>query len=87
MLAVACDNFVVLIMDTDTRRIVRTFSGHSNRITDLVSAPAPIPFHNSLMISVLILHSAMQAFSPDARWLISSGMDCSIRTWDLPTGR
>ena len=26
------------------------------------------------------------AFSPDARWLVSSAQDCSIRTWDLPTG-
>lgn len=29
----------------------------------------------------------LQTFSPDGRWLISSAMDCSIRTWDLPTGR
>uniref|UniRef100_A0A2K6FTJ2 WD repeat domain 36 n=1 Tax=Propithecus coquereli TaxID=379532 RepID=A0A2K6FTJ2_PROCO len=27
-----------------------------------------------------------QAFSPDGRWLISAAMDCSIRTWDLPSG-
>lgn len=26
------------------------------------------------------------AFSPDARWLVSAAQDCSIRTWDLPTG-
>ncbi|KAJ8791217.1 hypothetical protein J1605_020657 [Eschrichtius robustus] len=26
------------------------------------------------------------AFSPDGRWLISASMDCSIRTWDLPSG-
>lgn len=26
------------------------------------------------------------AFSPDSRWLISSGMDCCIFTWDLPSG-
>ncbi|XP_012514960.1 PREDICTED: WD repeat-containing protein 36 [Propithecus coquereli] len=26
------------------------------------------------------------AFSPDGRWLISAAMDCSIRTWDLPSG-
>lgn len=26
------------------------------------------------------------AFSPDARWVVSSAQDCSIRTWDLPTG-
>jgi U3 small nucleolar RNA-associated protein 21 len=24
-------------------------------------------------------------FSPDSRWLISSSMDCSIRTWDIPS--
>ncbi|CAG9815275.1 unnamed protein product [Phaedon cochleariae] len=26
------------------------------------------------------------ALSPDSRWLITSSMDCSIRTWDIPTG-
>lgn len=24
-------------------------------------------------------------FSPDSRWLITSSMDCTIRTWDIPT--
>uniref|UniRef100_A0A674BFB8 WD repeat domain 36 n=1 Tax=Salmo trutta TaxID=8032 RepID=A0A674BFB8_SALTR len=27
-----------------------------------------------------------QAFSPDGRWLITAAMDCTIRTWDLPSG-
>ncbi|ERL92025.1 WD repeat-containing protein 36 isoform X1 [Dendroctonus ponderosae] len=25
-------------------------------------------------------------FSPDSRWLITSSMDCSIRTWNIPSG-
>ncbi|KAK9408363.1 WD repeat-containing protein 36 [Crotalus adamanteus] len=25
-------------------------------------------------------------FSPDGRWLITASMDCTIRTWDLPSG-
>ncbi|GAA6076345.1 WD repeat-containing protein 36, partial [Tachysurus ichikawai] len=25
-------------------------------------------------------------FSPDGRWLITTSMDCTIRTWDLPSG-
>ena len=37
MLAVACDNFTLRVVDTDTRRIVRTFTGHTNRITDMVT--------------------------------------------------
>jgi U3 small nucleolar RNA-associated protein 21 len=24
--------------------------------------------------------------SPDSRWLITSSVDCSVRTWDIPTG-
>ncbi|PIK61910.1 putative WD repeat-containing protein 36 [Apostichopus japonicus] len=27
------------------------------------------------------------AFSSDARWLVSASMDCSVRTWDLPTSK
>ncbi|KAG5882141.1 hypothetical protein JTB14_005970 [Gonioctena quinquepunctata] len=26
-------------------------------------------------------------FSPDSRWLVTSSMDCSIRTWDIPSGQ
>ena len=35
MLAVALDDFSVLIIDSDLKRIVRKFSGHSNRISDM----------------------------------------------------
>ena len=38
MLAVACDNFIVNIVDTGTKRIVRRFRGHTNRVTDMVHA-------------------------------------------------
>lgn len=27
------------------------------------------------------------AFSQDARWLLTSSMDCTVRTWDLPTAK
>ena len=37
MLGVSCDDFTLLVIDTDTRRVVRTFSGHRNRVTDMVS--------------------------------------------------
>ncbi|XP_038068036.1 WD repeat-containing protein 36-like [Patiria miniata] len=62
MLAISMDNFVVVIVDADLRRIVRRFKGHLNRITDM-------------------------AFSQDARWLVTSSMDSTIRTWDLPSSR
>lgn len=26
------------------------------------------------------------AFSPDARWIITSSIDLTIRVWDIPTG-
>ncbi|XP_064607186.1 WD repeat-containing protein 36-like [Liolophura sinensis] len=62
MLAVALDDFEVHMVDLDTRQVVRVFSGHRNKITDLT-------------------------FSSDARWLITSSMDSTIRVWDVPTGR
>lgn len=27
------------------------------------------------------------SFSPNSRWLITASMDCSIRTWDIPSGQ
>ncbi|XP_060608574.1 WD repeat-containing protein 36-like isoform X2 [Ruditapes philippinarum] len=62
MMAVARDDFHVYIIDIDTRKVVRKFIGHDNRITDMT-------------------------FSADARWLITAAMDCTLRVWDLPTGR
>ena len=58
MLGVACDDFIILIVDTDTKRIVRSFTGHSNRITDMVSqipilhstSLIPIPSRPSVLI-------------------------------------
>ena len=35
LLAVACDDLSVLVVDVDAERSVRRFSGHSNRITDM----------------------------------------------------
>ncbi len=37
MLAVALDDFQISVIDTDTRRVVRKFSGHSSSITDMVN--------------------------------------------------
>ncbi|XP_054570984.1 WD repeat-containing protein 36 isoform X3 [Eptesicus fuscus] len=61
ILGLALDDFSINVLDIETRKIVREFSGHQGQINDM-------------------------AFSPDGRWLISASMDCSIRTWDLPSG-
>uniref|UniRef100_A0A8C2DGH9 WD repeat domain 36 n=1 Tax=Cyprinus carpio TaxID=7962 RepID=A0A8C2DGH9_CYPCA len=61
MLAIALDDFTIHILDMETRRTVRRFSGHRGQINDMT-------------------------FSPDGRWLITASMDCTIRTWDLPSG-
>lgn len=62
MMAVSLDDFRIMIIDIDTRRVVRTFNGHQNVVTDMT-------------------------FSPDARWLVTSSMDSTVRTWDLPNGK
>ena len=36
MLVVVLDDFTVLIIDIETRKIVRKFTGHSSTITDVV---------------------------------------------------
>ncbi|XP_013888907.1 WD repeat-containing protein 36 [Austrofundulus limnaeus] len=61
MVAVALDDFTLLVVDMETRRVVRKFAGHHGNITDMT-------------------------FSPDGRWLVTVAMDCTIRTWDLPSG-
>lgn len=61
MLALALDDFTLLVVDLETRRVVRKFSGHHGKVNDM-------------------------SFSPDGRWLISVSMDCTVRTWDLPSG-
>ncbi|AWP14778.1 putative WD repeat-containing protein 36 isoform 2 [Scophthalmus maximus] len=61
MLALVLDDFTVLVVDIETRRVVRKFVGHHGNINDMT-------------------------FSPDGRWLVTVAMDCTIRTWDLPSG-
>lgn len=36
LLAVACDDLGIRIVDVETQRVVREFWGHRNRITDMV---------------------------------------------------
>ncbi|KAL7988865.1 hypothetical protein Chor_007784 [Crotalus horridus] len=61
ILAIAMDDFGIKVLDIETRKIVRKYSGHQGQINDMT-------------------------FSPDGRWLITASMDCTIRTWDLPSG-
>ncbi|GFO27669.1 WD repeat-containing protein 36 [Plakobranchus ocellatus] len=42
------------------------------------------------VVRLFVGHSAAisdMTFRADGRWLVSAGMDCTIRTWNLPTGR
>lgn len=62
MLAIALEDFSLIIVDIDAKAIVRKFNGHYAQITDA-------------------------SISPNARWVITSSMDCSIKTWDIPSGQ
>lgn len=62
MLAIVLEDFSVLIVDIDTRNVVRKFEGHVAQITDAT-------------------------FSVDSRWLVTSAMDCTIKTWDIPSSQ
>lgn len=48
----------MILIDLDTKKVIRHFHGHKGPLTDA-------------------------SFSPNARWLITSSMDCTIRTWDI----
>ena len=60
LVALALEDFTIVLIDLDTRRIVRRFEGHEGRLMDA-------------------------CFNPDSRWLITASMDCTIRTWDIPS--
>ena len=53
MLAVSLDNFKVLIVDLEGKRVVRSFSGHTNTVTDMVSSMHVFTkFHNFILSNV-----------------------------------
>ena len=60
LMAVVTDDFSFKVIDIETRRVVRHFSGHMNTINDLV-------------------------WSEDARWIVSAGTDCCVKTWHIPS--
>nr|CAD7427750.1 unnamed protein product [Timema monikensis] len=62
MLAVALQDYTVVVVDIDIRSVVRKFLGHSGQVTTM-------------------------DFSPDSRWLITASMDCTLRTWDIPSAQ
>lgn len=99
MLAVALDDFTLNVLDMETKRIVRKFSGHRGQVNDMVSRYLDLfpflclahlsrfDFTLTLSLKYLFLSDdTPQSFSPDGRWLITAAMDCTIRTWDLPSG-
>ncbi|XP_057327342.1 WD repeat-containing protein 36-like [Microplitis mediator] len=62
LIALALEDFSTILIDLDTRRLVRHFRGHTGHLTDAT-------------------------FSPDARWLVTASLDCTIRTWDIPSAQ
>lgn len=60
LIGVILDDFCVVLVDVETKKVVRKFSGHIAQVTDVT-------------------------FSPDARWIITTSIDRTIRTWDIPT--
>jgi U3 small nucleolar RNA-associated protein 21 len=85
--AVAADDLAVRVYDLDTSKLVRLFAGHTNRLTDLVHPQWP-PLGRRARGRVgthARRAGGEQAFSPEARWLVTASLDATLRVWDLPT--
>jgi len=47
-----------------------------------------LPFNRDLTTDIYsCVKYSLQAFSSDGRWLISSSIDSTVKTWDLPSGK
>ena len=79
LVGVACDNFQLKIVDVETGGVARSFDGPSGRITDIVNMSLYVIIPYPLLL-------LLQLITPNSRWLIVSSMDCSITTWDIPSG-
>uniref|UniRef100_A0A4W5QDB0 WD repeat domain 36 n=1 Tax=Hucho hucho TaxID=62062 RepID=A0A4W5QDB0_9TELE len=56
---------------------------------DLGTSPVSTHLHRDRIVRKFPGHRGQvndMAFSPDGRWLITAAMDCTIKTWDLPSG-
>lgn len=86
LLAIVTADYIIRLLDLETRRVVRVFQGHEGRITDLVSvrfkSGTEACFIGTLKHGSFFL-SCNQTWSPDARWLVSGSMDGTIRTWGV----
>ena len=92
MLAVSYDNFVIVVVDTDTRRIVRTFRGHTNQVTDMVgdsnslslslSLPPPPPL-SLCHILVCTLASLLSSLSFSVSRSVLMGDGWSAQQWTV----
>lgn len=89
MLALALDDFTLVVVDIETRRVVRKFAGHHGNINDMVGWMKVLTYiHYITQYAKRKLNVFIpQTFSPDGRWLVTVAMDCTIRVWDLPSGR
>jgi len=54
MLAVSTDEFSVIIIDCDIKKIVRKFVGHSNKISDMVTFYLNLSFYTKKIFFFLI---------------------------------
>ena len=54
MLAVARDDFIINVVDIDTREVVRKFFGHLNKITDMVRESLCLSFIVVVVVEELL---------------------------------
>jgi WD40 repeat protein len=85
LLAVACDDLGIRVIDIETQRVVREFWGHRNRITDMVSNCFSLYDMPGDSLFITLLFDRLSALTDDGSYLHLWMQLSELGTYQLAT--